>query len=440
MKKALLTISLSLLMISGWSQTLAHLDSSYHYRMPDTLGAWQYVLREVYDPHTPDGVTKVNHYRQDQMNDTIVWTILCEDSISTGINYRAHYTLDLATRDTFYLIRKEQKKLYPDGKLHVDEIQKGEVNGFPGNGSTIKEFTYTSDGQLETESQFYWDERSLSYRMHSRMQYAYDTHGRAIVKTIERLYRGTFDFLVKEQYTYDADGKIVQIDFANWDNGRWVPNSQKLIKRYAQNGELITEYRQMQGSNGQFVTYDSTQYEYDRQGRLRVETTFINSPVGINPSLRIEYLLSQDGLTETVVNANFENGSWVERIRNEKVNNPEGLLLEQTYTDSRYPHNNFYIKNYYSEKQVSVEPAFENACRLPNPLRPTMSLSCGTLDPMKPYKMVVTDLQGRLIVAEKVRYGQPLSFLEGLSNQLYMVQLFDQDAMIFLDKIVILAE
>lgn len=437
-KLLLLSIAIGLLSLSGISQTIARLDSSFRSFPSTETSGFNAIFRTIYNPNTDPGLSLVIHDRWDVSTRIPFWNRLCDDSIIDLPNYKAFYTKNFSTGEyRLYLV--EQNILYPDGKVHIHEFQSfgaGELTHI----TRKTEFTYASNGEVETESFFRWSTSDLAYKIQHRYAYTYDSDDRMTSKITEILITQTdFNFYQKEEYEYNSTGNLSKSKLFRWSQQDWL-FFHDVLKTYTSTGELVMEILRGHAPDGQIYGRDSVQYEYDQQRRLTLKETYTLAYQPRVLKSKAEYTYSQDGLSTILVESVLKDGVWEESMRDEKTWTAEGDLTEHLHEVANDHSASYLINNYYTYRKVSIEPVLEQLCRLPNPLQADMYINCSKLDPTLKYEMTIYDLQGKRIAQKTIQHGQQLSFLSELKSNLYVVMLKNHNSMILSEKIMIVSE
>lgn len=239
------------------------------------------------------------------------------------------------------------------------------------------ECSYTDDGKvLQMQLSYYYDDVERS----TGIKYEYNEDGSwsvtnyqdgLIVKHVEYLdeekisknvsygYAGDVSWVYSTVYTYNDDGKILQVNMYDDNDTVWSRTdynynddgsyTQMSYERYDTDSELQLDYKSEFNTNG--ICIKSTSYNtngsivsqtcrYDN-GFMKSEITYYDYEKGV---IRSEKYCDEDGRTESKTTY-YENGTK----ESEKVTNEDGSYTEISYFENG---NKKIVENYDSDKNL----------------------------------------------------------------------------------------
>ena len=232
-----------------------------------------------------------------------------------------------------------------------------------GNLTDSYEFKYDANGNQIEETDFSNDELAGT----TKRYYTYTSEGKIQSVVAHKMENGKWNVYSKNQYSYNSDGSLAGECSYQWSNGTWIPNSKteleynelgyteysfdwtgvkwemrfKDVHCISSNGDFSTFYTYKSGNfvliSKSLVGYNDlgkdklrqtwaikngnedssvygprTSYEYDDNGNLKAETTFIYDALGRSENnYKTEYSYDENGRNTSIESYVWNNGQWV---------------------------------------------------------------------------------------------------------------------------------
>lgn len=232
-----------------------------------------------------------------------------------------------------------------------------------GNLTDSYEFKYDANGNQIEETDFSNDELAGT----TKRYYTYTSEGKIQSVVAHKMENGKWNVYSKNQYSYNSDGSLAGECSYQWNNGTWIPNSKteleynelgyteysydwtgvkwemrfKDVHCISSNSDFSTFYTYKSGNfvliSKSLVGYNDlgkdklrqtwaikngnedssvygprTSYEYDDNGNLKAETTFIYDALGRSENnYKTEYSYDENGRNTSIESYVWNKGQWI---------------------------------------------------------------------------------------------------------------------------------
>ena len=243
--------------------------------------------------------------------------------------------------------------------------QQANLTIFDGDGNVTDsyEFKYDAKGKQIEETDFSSNELVGTMKRY----YSYTSDGKIQTVIAHKMENGKWNVYSKNQYSYNNDGSLAGECSYKWNNGTWIPNSKteleytelgyteysydwtgdkwevkfKDVHCVSTNGDFSTNYIYKSGNfvliSMSLVGYNDTgkdklrqtwtvqnakdensvygprtSYEYDENGNLKSETTYLCDAFGRSENnYRMEYSYDENGRNTSIESYVWNNEKWI---------------------------------------------------------------------------------------------------------------------------------
>ena len=187
---------------------------------------------------------------------------------TNGDNYLIEQKLWDAGTQT-YIINSRINKMFVNHQ--VSEILDERLNPVTNQWETTQTslMTYSSNGQILTEQSLYYTNGTVYYGYSS--SYSYDANGRILELITAGYSGGNFIPEIRQVYQYnDPDDKTDQIDQYQWDitSGTWGNATARFLYQYPSNSQTLTFGENFDAATGIWRTSSRTTIDYNNNDEI----------------------------------------------------------------------------------------------------------------------------------------------------------------------------
>ncbi len=190
-------------------------------------------------------------------------------------------------------------------------------------------FEYDVNGNLIRNIDYSWNSQTQTWVNDQRWDFVYNEAGQVTTVTGYVWSSGQWVLDTRETVAYDENGNATeyQVQQRNVDAGQWV-NDFRNIRTYSGENRL-TSSSDFIWSGSAWVPISLTNYEYNQQGQLILETEYVLNDDNQVASERSLYEYDSNGnRTEQLIQT--WNGDWTDQSRHLYVYNENNQLIEET--------------------------------------------------------------------------------------------------------------
>ncbi|MDX1908345.1 MAG: hypothetical protein SF053_15015 [Bacteroidia bacterium] len=336
------------------------------------------------------------------------------------------------------------------------------LNQFSGTYSANRSrYTYSADNQI-SKVEFAYAEvtqadirqpSQISWNASNETRYTYDPTGRRMAVVAYTWIGTIWRFMQGDTTVYDTQGRIQSLTSSIWyDNARYDVYREiytydtlghQQVKTVSGRSPGATEWQYSQRTLSDFDTpdqlrffqrdywisngwepYDETTYLYDGNSQTtQVRRWIVSTQSWVNSSESTSGR-DADGRLLRLDFRQWIDSAWVCNPCFTYVYTPEGDPSLTVATYSTYTSETYY---YYQLRDRSDPGPAALACLTANPWQPGSPIQCIGLDPEQVHHLVVSDLQGRVILRQDLVREEPVYLPPTLRSGLYVLAVFDAD-------------
>lgn len=206
-----------------------------YYTLKDNQLKLYYITRYEYDSQYRYTLTETVYYDH--------------DTIQSGSRIIYEYNTDTVIKTTYYDIKNKDWKKYQEYEYVYDrdgnKIQEYYSRDYNGVFTYYELTTYTYDnGILIADTLRDYDRNAMQWENPRTLNtYEYDSEGRKTVMTrfYYQSYPQTWEYVYKETYTYEQDGKFVSSEYWSYRYDAWEPVSKSNTQYNDRNNIVLSE-------------------------------------------------------------------------------------------------------------------------------------------------------------------------------------------------------
>ncbi len=262
-----------------------------------------------------DRLTRMEHF--EQKSDVMVITA---KYVITYANDRPREMIKEFFQKGIQVVEKYKYSLSYDDTNNITEIVEFMWNDASGNwetGDTKEIISYTPDGKIKEDTDYYWVESPGSWVGDSKLLFSYNGSGQLTEEIEQGSSHGTdlWENLYRDTYEYDAGGNLVDNKYFSWndEDSSWSDCQFRNVWLYNADG-LMTEdiVYDTDEITGELTEIDKVVYRYELDGNLREEVWYYWEDKEWKKDVKYEYTYDTDGKPAMKSDYLFEvsTGEW----------------------------------------------------------------------------------------------------------------------------------
>lgn len=168
-----------------------------------------------------------------------------------------------------------------------------------------REYTYDNDGNVSEENYFIWDTNTESWMIYENITNTYNGSNRITQALHKDSNNGVLVNSYRTDYTYDDDGKLLDLKDYDYENGSWVLIG---MTKLNYNGDVLDYSEETDLEDDE---YNESEFQFE-DGVLQNINIYAEDESGeLGPESKREYSYNLLGLINEIKSFDWVDGDWV---------------------------------------------------------------------------------------------------------------------------------